>query len=211
MDLEALYERLYRRFGPQDWWPAESEFEVIVGAVLTQNTNWNNVEKAVEALKENGLMDPEKIVDTDEDELKEMIRCTGFYNQKCRRVKRVSRRILEEGGTRRYLRQDDLRNALLDIKGIGPETADSIVLYAAERPVFVVDAYTKRILKRVFGFQGTYGEVQELFHSEIDDGEERVKIFQEYHALLVELAKNYCKTRPECGGCVLKEMCLRVT
>lgn len=203
MDLTELYERLYRCFGPQHWWPAETDFEVIVGAVLTQNTNWNNVERAISNLKD-GELTPEAVLDMDGKELRSKIRCTGFYNQKAERLKRISRVIVDEGGVKEFLSRSSLRERLLDIKGIGPETADSIVLYAAEEPSFVVDAYTKRILKRVYDVEGDYDEIKSLFEEELEGG---VEMYQEYHALLVELGKKYCRSKPLCAECVLKNLC----
>ncbi|MHC1625321.1 MAG: endonuclease [Methermicoccaceae archaeon] len=155
-----LYRWLYELLGPQEWWPADGPFEVMVGAVLTQQTKWQNVEKAISNLKERNLLSPEEIVAVDENELAECIRPTGFYRQKAARLKDFARFLCEVGFD--ALEKENtlsLRNMLLDVKGVGPETADSILLYGLERPVFVIDAYTKRMLS-CMNIKGTYNELQ---------------------------------------------------
>lgn len=203
-ELVELYEDLLKAFGYQDWWPADSRFEVMIGAVLTQNVSWKNVETAIDNLKEEDLLSPESIVSVEEERLQELIKPTGFYRQKAARLKRLSRKIIDSGGVDVFLDLDGLRDELVGIKGIGPETADSIALYAANRPIFVVDAYTERILERMFGIEGDYEEIRSLFESEM---EKKVVIYQEYHALLVELGKRYCRKDPLCGECPLGRIC----
>jgi len=177
----------------------------MVGAILTQNVNWNNVEKALSALRDEDLLDPNMLLEVDESTLQELIKPTGFYRQKTKRLKRLCRAVVEAGSTQEFLEQKDLERKLLDIKGIGPETADSIALYAGDVPVFVVDSYTKRILKRVNRIEGSYKKVQNY----LEGGTERdVVIYGEFHALLVELGKNICKKDPDCRICPLKSSCL---
>ncbi len=201
-----LYQRLLEHFGPQKWWPAETRFEMMVGAILTQNVNWNNVETAIDNLKKEGCLTPMSIWEIEKAHLEELIRPTGFYRQKAARLKRLSRCVLENGGVDHFLRQENLRDALLEIKGIGPETADSIALYAGDRPIFVVDAYTMRIVKRAFGFEGSYDDVQGYFQNTVPTD---IEIYKEFHALLVRLGKENCSKRsPVCDGCPVNPLCL---
>jgi len=202
--LVDLYEILYETYGHQNWWPGETDFEIMVGAILTQNVNWKNVETAIQNLKREGLLDPRSITDAGDEIIEEAIRPTGFYRQKSKRLKRLSRAVLERGGVKRFLGQDDLRNTLLDIKGIGPETADSIVLYAAGKTSFVIDAYTERILRRVEDISGNYDDLKTLFEKELPSD---IRLYQDFHALFVELGKEHCKKDPECEGCPLKSVC----
>lgn len=202
--LMELYYCLEEHFGKQNWWPAESSFEVILGAILTQNVNWNNVEKAIQNLRELSIITPQNIIDIDENKLEDLIEPTGFYKQKSKRLKRISRAIQKRGSLENFLNRNDLRNQLLSIKGIGPETADSISLYAAENLDFVVDSYTKRILRRTKNIEGNYHEIQSYIVKRLP---KCVELYQEYHALLVELGKNYCQTKPNCEECPVKHMC----
>jgi endonuclease-3 related protein len=207
--LQDIYERLYRRFGPQHWWPGETPFEIIVGAILTQNTNWGNVEKAIGNLKKNNLLTPEKLHRLDVTELAELIRPAGYYNIKAGRLKSFLNRLFEKFDGRldrlSILSTDRLREELLSIKGIGPETADSICLYAFNKPVFVVDAYTGRILgrHRLLEPGVGYEDIRMLFESSLP---REVPLYNEYHALLVRLGKEYCKTKARCSGCPLEEL-----
>lgn len=207
--LMDIFQKMFDFFGPQHWWPASSPFEVAVGAILTQNTNWRNVEKAIENLKKNNLMTPEGILETSESELKSLIKSAGYYTQKAHRLKEFCKYLKEKyNGDIEKMRQQDiskLRNELLSIKGIGKETADSILLYALEKPVFVVDAYTYRVLyrHRIVEEGISYDGIQELFHDNIENNAE---LFNEYHALLVKTGKEYCKkSLPRCSECPLKE------
>jgi len=207
--LKQAYRKLYRAFGPQCWWPADSPFEVMVGAILTQNTNWSNVEKAIRNLKAKKLLEPLKLFRLPQDELASLIRPAGYYNIKAKRLKAFlkffcadCRLDLQE------LRQQDtaaLRGKLLAVNGVGPETADSILLYAFGKPIFVVDAYTKRILFRhgLIKEDEQYHQVQNLFMQNLKN---EVKLFNEYHALLVRLGKDYClKSKPKCRVCPLND------
>ncbi len=202
-----IYQRLYEHFGPQNWWPAETPFEVCVGAILTQNTNWKNVEKAIKNLKERNLLEPLSLHRLPLESLYELLKPCGYFRVKAKRLKRFVDYLVERYQGRLELLKDrdpeELRRELLEIKGIGPETADSILLYALEKPVFVVDAYTKRILLRhgLCSEEATYEEVKEVFEKALPRDP---KLFNEYHALLVACGKTYCKPRaPRCKECPL--------
>jgi endonuclease-3 related protein len=206
--LDLIYRRLYSRFGPQYWWPAQTPFEVMVGAILTQNTNWLNVEKAIANLKKYNLLAPDKLYKLSQRRLAWLIRPAGYYNIKAKRLKNFLKFFIQHyGGKVKNMSAQDsglLREELLSVKGVGPETADSILLYALAKPVFVVDAYTKRILLRHRLIQGDtdYQETQNLFTRHLKN---KVKLFNEYHALLVKLGKEFClKNKPKCAICPLK-------
>lgn len=205
--LFSIYRRLYKTFGPQYWWPAQMPFEVMVGAILTQNTAWANVEKAIDNLKLARCLTPRKIRDISLSRLARLIRPSGYYNIKAERLKAFINFLFEKyHGSPQLMFKTNLsrlRQELLNVKGIGPETADSILLYAANKPIFVVDAYTKRILERHHILDGkiNYDEVQNIFMHNL---EPRVKLFNEFHALLVRLGKDFCKKKPLCARCPLK-------
>ncbi len=205
-----VYRRLYDRYGPQNWWPGETAFEVVVGAILTQNTAWQNVERAIENLKKEGVMEPEGLWKLPEDTLAELIRPSGYFRVKAKRLKHFLELLYREysGDLERLfsLPRDDLRQVLLGVKGIGPETADSIILYAAEKPIFVVDAYTRRIFSRLglLGEGMDYEEIRGYFESHL---EEDLRVFNEYHALIVRLGKEVCRPKPLCRGCPLRDRC----
>ena len=206
--FNLIYKKLYSHFGPQYWWPAQTSFEVIVGAILTQNTNWLNVEKAINNLKKYNLLAPDKLYKLSHRRLAVLIRPAGYYNIKAKRLKSFLKFFIRHyhGNTRNMssVNTNSLRQQLLSLKGIGPETADSILLYALARPVFVVDAYTKRILlrHRLIPDDADYHETQNLFMRNLKS---EVKLFNEYHALLVKLGKEFClKNKPKCAICPLK-------
>jgi len=206
-DLMEVYDALYGHYGPQHWWPGDTPFEVMVGAVLTQNTNWQNVEKAIGNLKAAGALSARAIHSMGVPELSELIRPSGYYNIKAARLKAfVSYFVDSYGGSIKRMKSAGcgrLREELLSINGIGPETADSILLYALGCPVFVVDAYTKRIFSRhgCFPEDADYHEVQEYFVKRLP---EDVRLYNEYHALIVRLAKDRCmKKEGMCELCVL--------
>ena len=207
--LLEIYKSLFEHFGPQHWWPGESAFEIIIGAILTQNTNWNNVEKAVSNLKKANLLTPLKLYNLPISTLSELIRPAGYYNIKARRLKNFLHFLMEEygGDLKRMLNQETfyLREQLLKIKGIGKETADSILLYAASKPIFVVDTYTYRILHRhnLVEEEASYDDLQALFMKHLDPDP---VLFNEYHALLVRTGKIYCQKRPKCDNCPLKNL-----
>jgi len=205
--VRRAYKKLYAAFGPQHWWPADEPFEVIVGAILTQNTSWVNVEKALKNLKAAGVLKPRALLKMPEARLASLIRPAGYYNIKAGRLKSFLGFFFGSyAGEIRKLRRSStagLRKELLSVKGIGPETADSILLYALGKPVFVVDAYTRRILMR-HGFaaaENTYDKVQAYFMRRLKHSP---KLFNEYHALLVRLGKDFCrKSDPVCRTCPL--------
>ncbi len=211
MTLQWVYDRLFSHFGPQHWWPGDSPFEVMVGAILTQNTAWTNVEKAIANLKGNKALSAEAIVKTPLPQLAEWLRPSGYFNIKAERLQTFCRWWLEEG-RQRHLEQlstHDLRHALLSVKGIGPETADDMVLYAFDRPVFVIDAYTRRLFSRLGLISGNEG--YEMLRSMVEDffgrTEKQVALYNEFHALIVIHAKDYCRKRPQCHGCPLVRRC----
>lgn len=204
--IQEIYTRLVDHFGPQHWWPGDTPFEIMLGAVLTQNTSWRNVSIVIETLRQDGLLSFKALENLPLEMLAEKIRPSGYYNQKARRLKGLFAAIRADSGSLEdFFNQDTytLREKLLAVKGIGPETADSITLYAAGKPVFVVDAYTYRILLRhdLIAEDAGYEEIQELFLSKLPT---EAQLFNEYHALLVRLAKEYCKkTNPLCDRCPL--------
>jgi len=209
--LLEIYHRLYAAYGPQHWWPGEGPFEVIVGAILTQQVGWRNVELAIAGLKTAGLMDPESLARAPLEQIAQIIRPTGYYNQKAKKLKAfldfLDVRYNADLNKLFSLPVDKLREELLSVRGIGEETADSIILYAAEKPSFVVDAYTRRILTRLGVINGeeSYGEIRELFMKNLPKD---VPLYNEYHALLVRHGKERClKRNPRCAGCPLADMC----
>lgn len=206
--LTLLYQRLYDHFGPQHWWPGDTPFEVILGAVLTQNTNWGNVERAIDNLKGASLLSYPRLAELPVGLLAEYIRPAGYYNIKAARLHNLFALIHDryQGSVEALLTEEteELRRALLSVKGIGQETADSILLYAAERPIFVVDAYTHRILLRhdLICEESGYEEIQELF---MDNLAPDAPLYNEFHALLVCAGKDFCrKSAPRCQGCPLQ-------
>ena len=208
MKLLNIYNKLRSHFGPRHWWPAKTPFEVMVGAILTQNTAWSNVEKAINNLKRKKLLTPQKMMRVPAKNLKTLIRPSGFYNEKAKKLKNFAEFLIKfSNGNVDKLKSynaSTLRRKLLSVKGIGPETADSILLYALDKPVFVVDAYTKRIFARhkLLPRDATYEETQKFFTRALP---RKTKLFNEYHALIVEVGKNYCrKKRPLCEICPLK-------
>lgn len=207
--LRAVYDGLYAMHGPADWWPAETRFEILIGAVLTQNTAWINVEKALDGLRARGWLAPEAILAAGENELAAAIRSSGYFNVKARRLRGLCRRFLEEGGFPALERLDTpaLRELLLSVKGVGPETADDILVYAFERPVFVVDAYTRRIFERLGLVSGDPGYETLRRGAEAAAAGEDAAFFNELHALLVIHGNRLCRPRPLCEDCGLRDVC----
>jgi endonuclease-3 related protein len=208
-NLLELYKKLYTYFGPQHWWPAQTKFEVCVGAILTQNTAWQNVEKAIANLKKVRKLSLQGMLSLSEKELAGLIRSAGYYNQKAKRLKLFCEYVKENynGSLRRFFNKslDELRKELLSLHGIGSETADSIILYAAEKPSFVIDAYTVRIIERVYNIRfKSRTELKQFFENRLPKD---TKLYNEYHALLVELAKNFCKKKPLCDKCPINKKC----
>lgn len=212
--LMAMYEAMRARFGPQNWWPASAQLpadqrklEICVGAILTQNTNWLNVEKALANLMAAGCMSVQALHELALAELAGLIRPAGYYNIKARRLKNLIAHVREQfgGDMEAFLDRSAaaLREDLLGISGIGRETADSIILYAAGRPTFVVDAYTARILRRhgLIGEDDDYESIKDLFESHVP---ERLELYNDYHAQLVAVGKAYCRPQARCGGCPLE-------
>jgi endonuclease-3 related protein len=209
--LQRCYGLLLATYGPQRWWPADTAFEVVVGAVLTQNTAWRNVERALERVRAARKLECQHLAMLPLGELAELIRPAGFFNLKARRLQNLSRAILDAGGMEALAVLDTvtLRRLLLQINGVGPETADDILLYAFHRPVFVIDAYTRRLLARLGLARGD--EAYEVLRAGLEGalGPEPT-LFNEYHALIVQHAKMHCRVRPNCTGCCLAGECPRV-
>jgi len=203
-----LYDLMFHAYGPQHWWPARTRFEVVVGAVLTQNTAWTNVEKAMARLRAAGALRPAPLAALPRPRLAALIRSAGYYNIKAKRLQNLLRFLRRRCGLRlsRLFRAapQALRRDLLAVNGIGPETADSILLYAGDIPIFVVDAYTRRILARhgLLRPGAGYDETQALFTAHLPRD---VALFNEYHALLVMVGKDYCRSVPRCETCPLRE------
>jgi len=209
--LEDIYRRLFEQYGPQHWWPGETPFEVMIGAVLTQSAAWKNVETAITNLKTTGLMSPAALRGKPSEEIAPLIRSTVYYNVKARKLKALVDYIGNacNDDLDRLFKKDvrQLRDELLAVWRVGEETADSILLYAANKPVFVIDAYTRRIINRI-GIQpenDKYSAWQFLFMNNIPAD---IALFNEYHALLVRLGKETCRPKPLCSSCPLFDICL---
>lgn len=207
-ELESVYQTLRRAFGHQHWWPGDSPFEMMVGAILTQNTAWSNVEKAIRNLKEAKKLTPRALRDISKRTLAQLIRPAGYFNIKADRLKHFTHFLLKNyGGNLERMFQEkgeDLRLKLLAVKGIGPETADSMLLYAANKPVFVIDAYTKRIFARhrLDRHDASYEKWQRLFTRELP---KKLSLFNDFHAQIVALGKNFCRSKPLCDACPLNK------
>jgi endonuclease-3 related protein len=211
--LMEMYHLMLNHFGPQHWWPAADALEMMVGAILTQNTSWKNVEKAIKNLKKRSILNIRALHSISVPELAEEIRPAGYFNIKAARLKNLINFIVERynGDVSMLLTEktDILREGLLSIRGVGSETADSILLYAVGRPIFVIDSYTHRILNRhgLADDQASYHELQELF---MDNLAEDTGLFNEFHALIVGIGKQYCRRKPLCGNCPLEKWRERV-
>jgi len=210
--LMEIYCRLYKAYGPRHWWPGETSFEVMVGAILTQNTSWRNVERAIQKLKGKGVLSPEGLHHLKKSELARLIRSSGYYRIKADRLRSFIDFLFGQydGDLKRMKKEklEELRKKLLRVKGVGPETADSILLYGLKKPSFVVDAYTKRVLSRheIISEKASYEEIQKLLMDHLPLDEE---LFNEYHALIVQVGKMVCKKSPRCDICPLKGIELR--
>lgn len=213
--IQEIQEKLHSHFGPLNWWPANSAFEVAIGAILTQNTAWANVERAIANLKRASALSVARLARLPISQIEEQIRPAGFFRQKALRLQTLAR-LLEEDWHSDLLNLcggplDEARARLLTVSGIGPETADSILLYAAQRPSFVVDAYTRRIFGRIGLLHGKepYDEIRRMF---MDNLPESAAIYNDYHAQIVHLAKTFCrKSRTFCSACPLREACLHAS
>ena len=207
--LNEIYELLFERFGQQHWWPGRTQFEIIIGAILTQNTNWGNVEKAIKNLRAAKALSAKTLHEMKRNKLAVLIKPAGYFNVKAKRLKSFLDWLFDEyNGRLKNLEQlstSRFREELLNIKGIGPETADSILLYAFERPVFVIDAYTARIMVRHGLIEAgcDYEQLQDLFQSNLS---EDIEMFNEFHALLVRIGKEFCKPTARCSGCPLEKL-----
>ncbi len=205
--LTGIYTSLYGHFGPQHWWPGNTPFEVAIGAILTQNTNWGNVEKAIANINVKKAMNAKALHKMPHKQLASLIRPAGYFNVKAKRLKAFLNFLCNDyRGSMQRMRKVDtssMRKSLLSVNGVGPETADSILLYALDKPVFVIDTYTKRVMSRhgLVAENVSYHELQEVFHKNLPLD---VQLFNEYHALFVMAGKNYCKPRPKCTGCPLE-------
>ncbi len=222
--LMLIFKKLLKEYGEQGWWPIIKDksshynikfklkektlmekFEISIGAILTQNTAWKNVEKALINLKQNNLLNPQGIIKVDNKKLSLLIRPAGYFNIKAKKLKEFTKFFLSH--KEEFENNTISREELLNVWGIGNETADSILLYALNKPFFVVDAYTRRLFYRLGFFHSEkikYEEAQDFFHKNLDMD---YKLFNEYHALIVEHAKQHCKKKPDCEGCVLSELC----
>ena len=209
-ELRRVYERLLRHFGPAGWWPGETPFEVCLGAILVQNTSWKNVERALLGLRRRGLLSYERLARLPPSRLAPLVRSSGYFRVKARRVRAfVDFLGAEYGGRVEAMRGDEpgrLREKLLRVVGIGRETADSIILYAAGHPVFVVDAYTRRVFARLGWIEGQepYDEVQKLFMERLPPD---AALYNDFHAQIVSLGKDVCRPVPRCGECPLDDLC----
>jgi endonuclease-3 related protein len=205
--LREFYRTLSAALGPMRWWPAKTPFEVIVGAILTQNTAWANVERAIANLRREQMLTPRALERAPFARLARLVRSSGYFRQKTKKLKALVRFLREDygGSLARMFRTPttELREKLLDVHGVGPETADSILLYAGRHPVFVVDAYTRRVLLRhgLIGEKADYEDIRQLFESNLPRD---AKLYNEYHALLVNVGKDWCRTKnPKCDACPL--------
>jgi endonuclease-3 related protein len=209
--LEEVYDRLFAAYGPQNWWPGESPLEVLIGAVLTQNTSWANVAAAIDRLREADLLDPHALFALPPEQLEELIRPAGYFRVKARRLRNLLELLVGryDGSLEAMFATglETLRAELLSVNGIGPETADSILLYAASLPTFVVDAYTYRVFARHgwIDFDADYPTIKDHFESGLDRD---VQLYNEYHALLVQVGKRHCRKKARCDGCPLEALLL---
>ena len=207
--ITQLYQTLYDAYGPQNWWPGDSTFEIMVGAVLTQNTNWTNVEKAIVNLKNAGVLSLEAINQLGNEQLAELIRPAGYFNVKTKRLKALTEWLAQMIGDDleelKSFSLSSLREQLLAVKGIGKETADSILLYSLDMPTFVVDTYTYRVFTRhqLIEPEAGYDELRDYCMWNLD---EDIQLYNEFHALLVTVGKNHCKPKPKCQGCPLEKL-----
>lgn len=208
IDLTQVYKKLFSCYGPQHWWPGNSPFEIMVGAILTQNTAWLNVERAINNLKLNDSLTPQKILDTPSSKLAEWIKPSGYFNLKAQRLQNFCQWYVDAGelAALSLCETSTLRKQLLTINGVGPETADDILLYAFERPVFVIDAYTRRLFSRLAlpEHDAAYEPLRHVFETNL---EADVSLFNEYHALIVRHVKDICKRTPVCERCCLANLC----
>ncbi|MFH1285127.1 MAG: endonuclease [Candidatus Micrarchaeota archaeon] len=207
MNVPSLYSALKKRYSVGSWWPAETPFEVVIGAVLTQQASWKNVEKAIANLKRAKLITARAISRAPLSKLEKCVRSTGFYKQKARRLKGIAKALARANLSKMELKE--ARAFLFSLHGVGPETADSILLYAYNKPIFPIDAYTKRVCKRAkIAHTLNYEKLRAFFERELPRSAD---IYKETHGMLVELAKEFCRVKPRCRECALKRMCKRAS
>lgn len=209
--LKSIYQQLLKHYGPQHWWPADTRFEVAIGAILAQNVSWANAAKAIQNLKEHNLLHPQTLLTLKPSAIAPLIQSSGYYNQKAKAIAlflQWFKKYNFEFEALQKLKTPTLREELLSIPRIGPETADSILLYALERKIFVVDAYTKRMFTRIGVLQGTedYATIQEIFHAKFNGS---VRDYNEFHALIVKHGKEVCKKKPLCDSCCIVAFCMK--
>lgn len=208
--LKKIYNTLYSHYGNLNWWPADTPFEVIVGTILTQNTAWSNVEKAIERFE--GDLSPERVMSLSMEELQEIIRPAGFFRQKAQYLKAITEWFISYDCNIDLIRKhslSDIRAELLKVRGVGNETADSILLYAFGFPSFVVDAYTMRFFRRFPVDAGnTYMEVKNYCEKELPSD---IEVYNRFHALIVHNGKEHCKKKAECAGCPLEKYCKKIS
>jgi len=208
IQLQALFQQLFTAYGPRHWWPADTPFEMMVGAILTQNTAWTNVERAISALKVEGWLTAATLRDAPLNRLEQAVRPAGYFRQKSIRLQGFARFYLEQGeaNAMRQVPLPEMRERLLAVNGVGPETADSMLLYALNQPIFVIDAYTKRLLSRLGKVEGNIGyhALQAYCQQHLP---KQTTLFQEFHALIVEHAKQHCRAKPICSSCPLANQC----
>ena len=211
LTIYQIFQRLMHGYGPQKWWPAETPFEVMVGSVLTQNTSWVNVERAIGNMKKQNALSASRIATMTHERLARLLTPVGYFNVKATRLKNFCQWYLAHGGQRQLQKipTETLRHLLLEVNGIGPETADDMLLYAFGRPVFVIDAYTRRLFVRLGIIDGreSYETLRSLFETKLARVKEKVTLFNEYHALIVHHAKYICRNKPLCHECCLCQRC----
>jgi endonuclease-3 related protein len=210
LDAEEVYEILLNRYGDMKWWPANNADEVIIGAILTQNTSWKNVEKSLAVLSETGMLSLREISESDERKIKEAIRSSGFYNRKAVTLKVLASEILKRYGSIEIMKAaptSEVRDFLFSITGIGEETRDDILLYALDIPVFIIDGYTRRIITRIFKLREPAGKSRFAWETANSLGKDAGKL-KNFHAMLVQLGKDHCRPKPVCSGCPMKNICL---
>ena len=212
LTFKQVFQRLLRQYGPQDWWPGDTAFEIMVGAVLTQNTSWTNVERAIENLKQQDALSLSRIIAMSHAQLARLLTPAGYFNVKATRLKNYCLWYESQGGLSKLKRlsTETLRESLLSVNGVGPETADDILLYAFDRPVFVIDAYTRRLFTRLGLVEGgeSYEELRRIFETKLVRVKDKLGVFNEYHALIVHHAKYFCRTKPKCQECCLQRCCV---
>jgi len=208
MNLIQIYEKLLNHFGKQHWWPAETKFEIIIGAILTQQTTWKNVELAIRNLKRERLLDPHTLAMASINRVEALIRHTGFYRQKAERIVNFSQHLVSkyDGSLDKFFNRltEKIREELLSLKGVGSETADSILLYAADKLIFPIDAYTMRLCERLGVKDTSHERLKDLFESYLPND---LEVYKEFHALIDKLGKTYCKAKPFCSKCPIANDC----